>query len=106
MPKNVALGESITADREGGFVRYPNGQKIIYEVSNRFLPLVWNEYVFFLTSDKQSPNYAILSLYELKGDNIIRLNYGRNFDEFKNATKATFIEAIRKKISQLSRPPE
>ena len=71
---------------------------MIYEVSNRKLPVAGNEYAFFLTCDKQSPNYKILTLYELKGDSIVRLDYGRNFDEFKNAGKAEFIEAIRNKI--------
>jgi hypothetical protein len=79
----------------GGFVLYPNGQKLIYELSDKALPLPGNRYVFFLTSDKQSPNYAILSLYELKSDGVVRLDYGRNFDEFKDASRRTFIDAIR-----------
>jgi hypothetical protein len=104
--KKIVLDESITADREGGYVRYPSGQKIFHENSNRFLPQVGNEYVFFLTSNKQSPNYDILTLYELKGNGITRLDYAQNIDDFKdlykNATKSTFVEAIRNKIQKLS----
>ena len=100
--KTVALGISIVADRMGGFVLYPNGQKIIYELSDKALPLPGNRYVFFLTSDKQSPNYAVLTLYELKNDGVVRLDYGRNFDEFKDSSKRTFLDAIRKKISLAS----
>jgi hypothetical protein len=97
--KKVEDGKSVIADREGGAVLYPNGQKVIYQVSNRKLPSTGNEYIFFLTSDKQSPNYKILTLYQLNGDEILRLDYGRNFDEFKNAGKTIFIESIRNKIS-------
>jgi hypothetical protein len=108
--KKIVLDESITADREGGYVRYPNGQKIFYENSNRSLPQLGKEYVFFLTSDKQSPSYNILTLYELKESGITRLDYVQNIDDFKdrykNATKATFIEAIRNKSLQLSQPPK
>ncbi len=100
--KKVGEVESIIADRMGGFVRYPNGRKVIYELSDKALPFVGSQYVFFLTNDGESPNYKILTLYELKGDSIVRLDIGRNFDEFRNATKSTFIEAINNKILQLS----
>jgi hypothetical protein len=97
--KNVEQGGVVFADRAGGFVRYSNGQRIIYESAQRPLPFISEEYVLFLTSD-ESPNYAILMVYELKGNRIIQLDEGRKFDEFKDATKSAFLDAIRKKISK------
>jgi len=104
--KNVEQGGVVFADRAGGFVRYPNGQRIIYESAQRPLPFISDEYVLFLTSDDESPNYAILIIYELKGNRIIQLDEGRRFDEFKNATRSTFIDAIRRKISKSTQPPK
>ena len=101
--KTLASDQLIVADREGGYVRYPNGQKIFYESSDKALPVIWGEYVLFLTNDKLSPNYRILTLYEFKGDSIVRLDDGRNFDQFKDASKKTFIDSISKKVAGTSR---
>lgn len=100
--QKIEQADFVTADRAGGFVRYPNGQKVLYRLSERALPDVGNEYVFFLRSDKQSPNYEILTLYELKDVGVIQLDHGRRFDDFKNAGKQNFIEAVRNKISESS----
>jgi len=100
--KKIEQGDSVTADRAGGFVRYPNGQKVIYRLNERALPHDGNEYVFFLTSDKQSPNYEILTLYELKDASVVQLDHGHRFDAFKNAGKQKFIKVIRDKISKSS----
>ncbi|MDQ4119952.1 MAG: hypothetical protein M3209_00610 [Acidobacteriota bacterium] len=104
--KKVIQGESVSADRAGGFVRYPNGQKVLYRYSERNLPQVGSEYVFFLVSDKQSPNYEILTLYELKESKVIPLDSGRSFNDFKDASKQNFIEAIRNKMAQSSQPSD
>lgn len=104
--REVKQEEFIIADRAGGYVRYPNGQKVLYRLSERGLPKVGSEYVFFLTSDKQNPNYEILTLYGLKDARIIQLDYGRKFDDFKNASKQNFIEAVRNKISESSTSKE
>ncbi len=102
----VAQGDSITADRMGGFVRYPNGQKVRYMNGGDDLPRVGSKYVLFLTSDKQSPNYKILNGQELKDDGVIPLDLERRFDEFKGMSKQNFIEAVRNKIAQSSSSKE
>ncbi len=100
----VAPGKEITIDRAGGSVIYPNGQKVFYRVSGKNLPLVGSEYVLFLTNDKQSPNYEILTGYELKDSRVNPLDTGGRFDDFKGTGKLNFIEAIRNKISESSQP--
>lgn len=102
--KQIGQGESVNADRAGGFVRYPNGQKVLYRHSELGLPRVGSEYVFFLTNDKRSPNYGILTLYEIRDNGLIQLDPERRFDEFKGANKLIFIEAIRNKIGRSSQP--
>lgn len=94
------VAKSVIADREGGFVRYPNGQKVLYMNSERALPAVGNEYVFFLTQDKVSPNYKILTLYKLENSGITQLDYASNdFDDFKKMSKQKFTEFITNKIA-------
>lgn len=104
--KKVETGNSVIADRAGGAIRYPNGQKVFYENSTKELPQVGREYVFFLTSDKKNPNYEILTLYELKDSSVIQLDYGYNFDDYRNISKQNFIETVRKKISEASTDKE
>ena len=96
--KKIEPRNSITADRAGGTVRYPNGQKVVYELSEFNLPQVGREYAFFLKHNGESQNYEILTLYEFNDSRVIQLDSGRRFDDFKNTNKKNFVEAIRNKI--------
>ncbi len=106
----AAIGTKITVDRSGGIVRYPNGKKVFYSVSGKNLPKVGSEYVLFVTSDKgtpndkRSPNYEILTGYELKDGIVYPLDAGGRFDEFKGTKKPNFLEAIRNRINTSSQP--
>ncbi len=96
--KNV---KEVTADREGGVVVYPNGGRVLYQNSSVGLPRLGSKYLFFLTKDGLSPNYEILTSYDITGDRIHQMEMGRPFDEFKNSNKTTFIETVRNKIGRL-----
>jgi len=96
--KKVEQGGTITTDRAGGFVSYPNGQKVLYRHNELGLPFVGNEYLMFLTNDKKSPNYSILTLYELKDGAVIQLDSKRRFDDFKNISRLRFLDVVKNKI--------
>ena len=66
--KKTGYSRLISIDREGGYVRYPNGQKVFYWVSGFDLPKVGGRYLLFLTRKDDSTNYRILTGYELKAD--------------------------------------
>lgn len=100
----IEQGTSISVDRAGGIVRYPNGQKVLYTISGRDLPQGGKSYVLFLTSQKENPNYQILTGYELKESDVSPLDMGRNFEGFKNIGKQNFIKAVRNKISESLQP--
>lgn len=102
--KNVAQGDSITADRIGGYVRYPNGQKVLYKVAQQDLPRVGSHYVLFLTTDEQSPNYGILTGYELKEGIILPLDTATPFRNLTGTSELNFIKAVRNKISNSLQP--
>ncbi|MFN0140980.1 MAG: hypothetical protein ACKVQW_12960 [Pyrinomonadaceae bacterium] len=90
----------ITLDRAGGVVRYPNGQEVLYEDSQRGLPEEGREYAFFLCADKKSENYKILTLYDLQETKIVPLDSGRAADDIKRMGKSDFLQTVRGKLSQ------
>jgi hypothetical protein len=100
--RKVAEDEKITIDRPGGFVRYPSGQKLLYGVSGKWLPRVGKQYVLFLTKSDQSPNYRILTGYELKEGKIYPLDDGYQFEDFKGIEITNFIKTIREMMLKIS----
>jgi hypothetical protein len=95
-PKNV------TADREGGVVIYPGGQRVMYQDSDIGLPRLGSKYIFFLKKDDESPNYAIITSYDITGARAVQVENIPSFEEFKDLDKTVFLEKVRNKIS---RPP-
>jgi len=91
--------KSVTADREGGVVIYPNGQRIMY-VSDLGLPLLGSNYLFFLRKVGESPNYEILTGYSIDGSKVFRLEYSGDRDAFKDFNKLKLVESVRTKIAK------
>ena len=100
----VKNGGCITADRPGGVVRMPTGQRVIYTDWNRELPQVGKEYAMFLTRDNISPNYSMLRLYELSDKRVTPVDHNRLVDELKLAGKSEFLARIRKEVTLMSEP--
>ena len=61
----IGQGSVLTADRIGGHVIYPNGQKFLYRVFGVNMPQVGSRYLLFLTSKHNKEDLAILTAYEL-----------------------------------------
>lgn len=97
--KNLVFAETITSDRMGGRVRYPDGREVVYEQSGRAMPSVGATYVFFLTKDTKSPTYRILTGYEIAGDKIEPLDRAVKIDEDKHRNEMEFLKAIRAKVA-------
>lgn len=84
----------ITVDRAGGFVRYPNGHKMLYTVKGTDLPRVGDSYVLFLTRKDESPNYQILTAYEIQNENARAIDVQSNSRNVKFTTKSSLIDAV------------
>lgn len=95
---NIAQGSVVSTDREGGFVRYPKGEKVLYEIIGKNLPVVGKQYILFLANPESSPNYNILTGYEIKGSKIYPLDWGSYFEKLKETDKTDFINSIRKTL--------
>ncbi len=96
--------KEITVDRTGGRVRYRNGQIVSYQNARENLPKIGGEYVLFLKNDKQSPNYKILTGYQLEDSRVNALDDRGRFNEFKEKDAPNFVKAVRDKIQTSSQP--
>lgn len=93
---------SITIDRMGGWVQYLNGKKELYRVATEELPHIEKRYIFFLVKPDKSPNYNILTAYELEGGKIYPLDSHPKYDKFMRMEEATFLTSVREAITKSS----
>jgi hypothetical protein len=97
---NLTSGSTITMDRLGGYVRYPNGQKVLYRKAGLDLPSVGSRYVLFLKTSGNSPNYEVITGYELKEGSVIPLDSAVDFSSVTEKKEKGFKSLIRKKVSE------
>jgi hypothetical protein len=93
--KRIQVGKYITADRAGGFVRYPNGRKILYRFTDRNLPQVGGRYLLFLENDNASPNFKIFTGYEISQDKFVRLDREIQLGQYTKYNSSQFLQAVR-----------
>lgn len=100
---NVAKGSQITFDRHGGTVRYKNGKTRVYNIRPYGMPRVGRRYVLFLRNTEKSPNYEIITGYELKANNTVtNLDDFPQFEEYAGKDEKSFIKVVREEIMQPS----
>ncbi len=73
---NVNRGDSVTAERPGGRVKYPDGRVVRYGFVGQGSPLQGKKYLFFLSKTGQG-NYRLLTAYELQGNKVFALDGSR-----------------------------
>ncbi|MCD9186100.1 MAG: hypothetical protein LUM44_06685 [Pyrinomonadaceae bacterium] len=91
----------ITTDRAGGYVRYQNGQKVIYRFDGQDFPEVGGHYLLFLKTEKDSPNYVLVTAYELKDGKARSLDTVIPYNEF-NGTSDNLMQIIKTKVTALT----
>ena len=90
----------VTADREGGVVVYPNGQRILYESSNLPLPLLGSKYLFFLVKREHGSDYEIRTSYYLSDSSVYPLEIPTAYKDFENTTRSHLIKVVRDKMAK------
>ena len=86
-------------ERLGGYVRYPDGRKLLYRVGTGGMPRVGARYLFFL---KPTPelDYSILTAYEFGEKGVIALDPSAQFEKYdgyaSDALRSLVVEAINK----------
>jgi hypothetical protein len=90
-------GTEITVERLGGYVKYPDGRRLLYRVGTTLMPRVGGRYLFFLTASPQL-DLSILTAYELATDGVSPLDSSARFEEFKGKDEAAFLAALNKAL--------
>lgn len=97
---DVTAGQTLSADRPGGFVKYPDGHKRLYRLFGMNMPRRARRYVLFLGAPQDSPNYRIVTGYELTAEGVVPLDVASHFDAYKGLDEATFLNTVRQAIGQ------
>lgn len=84
----------ITVDRVGGFVRYPNGQEVLYRFAGANMPKVGARYLFFLKS-KNAQDRTILTAYELTGGKVSPLDASSQFATLEGLSEEEILQKLR-----------
>jgi len=93
----------MTIERLGGYVRYPNGRKLLYRVGTGGMPRVGARYLFFL---KPTPelDYSILTAYEFGDKGVVALDPSAQFEKYDgyatDALRSLVVEAVTKAAKQ------
>jgi len=93
-------GSVICVDRPGGFVRYPDGHKILYRIFGLNMLRPNSRYLLFLKNDDQGLNYRVLTGYEITTNTVSPLDVGRQFDTYKGMDKTSFLRVVHEATAQ------
>jgi len=90
-------GTDIVIERLGGYVKYPDGRKLLYRVGTGNMPRVGGRYLFFLKASPQL-DLSILTAYELGPDGVTPLDPSAQFEEFRGKDEAAILAALEKAL--------
>lgn len=99
-PTTPVAGSSITVERFGGNVRYPNGQTVLYRWAGSSMPKVGGRYILFLESISQSNDYTILTGYDLGKKEVYPLDTFPEFDAYRATGHVRFFERTKCGVSK------
>jgi len=92
--QDIKEGSLITADRIGGYVKYPNGQQILIRVSGVDMPQVSSRYLLFLSA-KRKPDLIIMTGYELTSEGVLALDLSSEFLTLDGITEKELQKRVR-----------
>jgi hypothetical protein len=99
--KEVTENSLLTIERLGGYVKYPNGQKILFRISGWNMPKVGSEYLFFLNS-RNMIDWEIVTAYEITDAGVLPLDESSQFEAIKGTSSANILKQVRDLISEQS----
>lgn len=90
----VKQGSVVTVNRMGGFVKYPNGQGILYRRSGLYMPKIGTRYLFFLNLLNKH-DYGILTAYELTEAGVIPLDMATEVFVLEGRSETEIVRELR-----------
>ena len=95
---NLSAGCIINVQRIGGFVKYPDGRKVLFRLGGNGMPAVGGRYAFFLKSVDE--DYGIITGYELGAEGVMPLDNSRQFERYQGENENTFLRALHEAVSR------
>jgi len=92
--QDLTEGSSLTVDRVGGYVKYPNGQQILFRISGVNMPQVGSRYLFFLSA-KRKPDFIIKTAYELTPQGVMALDFSEQFLSLDGISETEIQKRVR-----------
>jgi len=100
--QDIKEGSVITADRIGGYVKYPNGQQVLIRVIGVNMPQVGSRYLLFLRA-KWKPDLIIMTGYELTSEGIVPLDLTGQFLNLGGITETELQKRVRDLLTSSQR---
>jgi hypothetical protein len=97
--KEITENSLLTVERIGGYVRYPNGQKILYRISGWNMPKVGSEYLFFLNC-RNKVDWEIVTAYELTETGVLPLDQSSQFEALRGSPSSEVLKQIRALVAE------
>lgn len=92
--KEIIENSSLTIERPGGNVKYPNGQTILFHILGWNMPKMGSEYLFFLNS-KNKIDWEIVTAYELTENGVLPLDDSSQFEALKGKSSKEILKQVR-----------
>jgi hypothetical protein len=95
---DVSKGQQIDINRQGGVVRYKTGEESLFFIVGQNMPDVGKRYLFFLTTLEDSPDFQIVTGYELSKSGVQALDDPRQFTQYNSRNVDDFVAEVQKAI--------
>jgi hypothetical protein len=101
----LAQGDEISAQREGGIVRYSNGHKRLYHLAEEGMPQAGRKYVLFLKQIEQSQDFLVITGYEVTTADVVPVDTSHQFRPYAGQDVDGFLKMIRAAINYPKQVP-
>jgi len=111
----LASGLTLSAERQGGAVRFPSGKILRRGSLGRNIPEAGRRYLLFLKYNEDGEDFSIVTGYQLLDNRVLPLDGEgdlekggngppfRNYERYRNAEAVTFLNEVRAAINALQR---
>ena len=96
---SIIEGSEVSLDRIGGYVKYPNGRKVLYRFAMMNMPAINERYLFFLVL-KNDQDLSIVTAYALTSGSVSPLDDSPQFEELRGLTEQSLVEKLRDALAK------
>jgi hypothetical protein len=93
------LAGQITVERIGGWVKYPDGRRLYYELGSAKMPRVGGKYLLFLQGIPQTEDFTILTGYELRPAGVAPLDFSGQFEVYRGFSENSLLSDLNSALA-------